>query len=63
MTGAPPKPETTQERWQRLVAEAEAANVETIGRVKAIDPKAVTEAQLRKYADQLEERLKGVRAA
>lgn len=62
-SGAPARPETTRARWQRLVSEAEQANLDTIGRVKAIDPKAVGEAQLKKYADQLEARLKDVRAA
>lgn len=60
LTGAP---ERLQTRWQRLVAEAERVNLPTLGRVKAIDPKAVGVAQLKKYVDQLEERLCEVRAA
>ena len=63
MMGATTPRETTQQRWARLVAEAEAANLETIGRVKAIDPKAVSEPQLQKYADGLEAKLREVRAA
>lgn len=63
VTGAPTQEETTQERWQRLVSEAEHVQLDTLGRVKAIDPKAATEPQLRSYADLLEQRLKGVRAA
>lgn len=60
LTGAP---ERLHQRWERLVAEAERVKLPTLGRIKAIDPKAVGEAQLKKYADQLEERLYEVREA
>lgn len=63
LTGAPPEtPETTKERWARLVAEAEKAKLPTLGAVKAIDPNAVTEPQLNHYANRLEERLAEARA-
>jgi hypothetical protein len=54
-TGATPINQQT--RWQRLVAEAERAKLPTLGQVKAIDPKAISEAQLKSYGDLLETRL------
>lgn len=63
ITGAPPQPETTQDRWARLVAQAEQVKLPTLGQVKAIDPNAISEPQLRNYADLLEARLREVRAA
>jgi hypothetical protein len=59
LTGA--SPVNQQQRWQRLVTEAERFKLPTLGKVKAIDPKAVSERQLKVYADQLEERLYEVR--
>ena len=46
--------ETTQQRWQRLVSEAEAAKYPRAGMAAVVDPKAVSEAQLKSYADRLE---------
>lgn len=59
LTGAP---ETTQDRWARLVKEAEHVNLATLGAVKAIDPSTVPENQLAHYAKRLEERLEEARA-
>jgi hypothetical protein len=56
LTGANPIP-AQQQRWQRLVKEAQRINLPTLGAVKAIDPKEVSEAQLKTYADRLEQRL------
>jgi hypothetical protein len=50
-------PETTGQRWARLVAEAEQAKLSTLGMVKAIDPKACGESQMVHYCELLEERL------
>lgn len=61
LTGAPT--ESVKERWTRLVAEAEAVNLPTLGQIKAIDPEAVSEAQLAKYADRLDSRLENKGAA
>lgn len=66
VTGAPavtPTTETVKERWARLVKEAEAVNLPTLKQVKAIDPNAVTEAQLTRYADRLDNRLENRDAA
>lgn len=60
LTGAP---ERLQQRWERLVSEAERVKLPTIGTIKAIDPKAVSEAQLKAYADRLENRIYEVREA
>jgi hypothetical protein len=59
-TGAP---EPLQQRWRRLVAEAERVTLPTLGQVKAIDPKAVSVPQLELYAQRLEERLYEAREA
>lgn len=61
-TPAPVDSATLQQRWQRLVAEAERVKLPTLGVVKAIDPKAVSAAQLETYAHRLEERLYEARA-
>ena len=55
LTGA--HPETTLQRWERLAVEAERVKLPTLGAVKAIAATSVSEAQLRHYADRLEERL------
>lgn len=55
LTGA--NPNALEQRWQRLVAEAERIKLPTLGQVKAIDPKAISEAQLKSYADLLENRI------
>lgn len=54
--------ETTDQRWQRLVGEAERANLPTLGTIKAIDPAACGETQMRHHCDRLEARLRGVQA-
>jgi hypothetical protein len=51
------RPESVRQRWARLVAEAEQAQIPTLRQVKAIDPLAISEAQLARYADQLDARL------
>ena len=61
-TGSSSQTETTRQWWQRLVAEAEAVKLPTLGVVKAIDPKACPEAQLRRHAERLEARLSEVKA-
>lgn len=55
-------PETTQQRWARLVDEAARTKLPTLGIIKAIDPKAVGEEQLRRHAERLEARLAEVKA-
>lgn len=55
LTGATPINQQT--RWSRLVAEAERIKLPTLGQVKAIDPKAVSTAQLKSYGDLLETRI------
>jgi hypothetical protein len=61
VTGA--GPETPQQRWARLVAEAERANLDKLSTIKAIDPKAVSNRQLEAYADRLAKRLAEATAA
>lgn len=56
-TGTAAGPETVQQRWARLVAEAERVKLPTLGQVKAIDPKLVSDSQLQRYAGTLEKRL------
>lgn len=63
LTGAPPKPETTQERWKRLVSDATRVKLPTLGTIKAIDPEACGEPQLRRHCERLEARLKEVQGA
>lgn len=58
LTGASP----IGQRWARLVAEAERMKLPTLGTIKAIDPKACGDAQLKRHADRLEERLYEVKA-
>lgn len=57
------QPETVQARWAQLVKEAEDAKLSTLANVKAIDPKVVSAAQLKSYADRLENRLREVKGA
>ena len=56
-TATTPAPETIGQRWARLVAEAEQAQLSTLGMVKAIDPKACGESQMIRYCELLEDRL------
>lgn len=62
LTGANPLPKQ-QQRWERLVKEAERLKLPTLGTIKAIDPVACGEAQLRHHADRLEARLYEVKEA
>lgn len=55
--GDSPVADPLHARWQRLVNEATRVKLPTLAKVKAIDPKAVSVAQLKVYADQLEAKL------
>jgi hypothetical protein len=61
--GARPPADAVHVRWQRLVAEAERVKLPKLGAIKAIDPQAVSAAQLTVYADRLQERLYEAREA
>lgn len=58
LTGAQ---ETVKGRWSRLVKEAEAAQLPTLGTIRAIDAEACGEAQLKRHAERLEARLAEVK--
>jgi hypothetical protein len=65
LTGAAPpdRQETPREYWARLVIDAEKVKLPTLGTIKAIDPKVISDAQLQKYIGQLEDRLREARAS
>lgn len=62
LTGAPARPKTAQEWWAELVQEAERVKLPTLRNVKAIDPKACPEPQLRRHCDRLDARLRELSA-